>query len=951
MRIRRSIALLLIPLAFHAGAEEPRVEYGISIIGNREAPRSLFIVPWRAPDEGVYPRPSTDLQRQADEQRRRADRLLADAERAQETGSGKSTAAAGEAARLYEDQLRRFPDFPVEPVLYQWAKALELAGQGDRMAAVLGDLVRRFPKGPYAVEAQFRRAEQLFAQADYAEAVSAYAWLLDRSEARNFHTQARYKRGWSLYEGRRYEPALDDFVALVDHYTAYQRGGRLLSRGEREVVEDTFRVVSLTFSAMGGPTAVRGYFGKRGARPYMDRVYQGLADLYLRQQRYQDAADSLNLFVRLYPEDPQAGFFQLQVLTVLDDGGFAQPLLAAKEELAFRFGTQSPYWARLDAASRAEFAPHLRKNLMDLGRHYHAVAQKSKKEQDYRSAVHWYERLVQSFPDAPEAFDASFLAADGLYELGRREEAVQYYEKAAYDFSLANPGRRAEAGFAALQALNEMYRRAPKESAPAARKRAVASAMRFLEAFPLDLRVVQILAQTAEDQYALGEMLVAVSLSQRLLALGPAPEYRRRALTVLGNAQYEAKAFAQAEVAYGDLFRSLPADAKERESVRERLAASIYYQGDQARNAGAAREAIRHFQRLGQAVPDAAVRPNAEFDIGALLIQLGEWAAAKRALEDFRARFPGHPLQVAVPEKMALVYEETREWRKAAQEYLRVAEETKDPAMARDATWNASELLLKAEDPVAAMTALRAYVQRFPQPIEAAVEARSRLAELLHKAGRAQEQVAVLRDMVRIAREAAENASEHTRLLASRAALQLADPAFQEFAAIRLKLPLEETLARKQQAMNAALRAYGDVAYFTVPETLTAATFRSAELYRLLAKDIMASERPAGLSAEELEQYGILLEEQAIPFEEQAIELHELNAQRVKRGIYGQWVLDSSGVGQWKKESSGPYTKWVHAVSGIYDRWVRDSFGVLRTLLPVRYAKDPLGESAYASLD
>jgi hypothetical protein len=55
----------------------------------------------------------------------------------------------------------------------------------------------------------------------------------------------------------------------------------------------------------------------------------------------------------------------------------------------------------------------------------------------------------------------------------------------------------------------------------------------------------------------------------------------------------------------------------------------------------------------------------------------------------------------------------------------------------------------------------------------------------------------------------------------------------------------------------------------------------------------MTSERPGGLSGVELEQYEVLLEEQAYPFEEKAIEFHKLNAQRVKSGVYDQWVDDS----------------------------------------------------------
>ena len=99
----------------------------------------------------------------------------------------------------------------------------------------------------------------------------------------------------------------------------------------------------------------------------------------------------------------------------------------------------------------------------------------------------------------------------------------------------------------------------------------------------------------------------------------------------------------------------------------------------------------------------------------------------------------------------------------------------------------------------------------------------------------------------------------------------------------------------------------------------TAATFEMAELYRTLAKDIMASERPKNLSKDEREQYDSLLEEQVYPFEEQAISMHELNAARTK--------------------------------DGLYDESVKKSFAVLAELKPARYSKTELTQDVVTTLN
>ncbi len=129
--------------------------------------------------------------------------------------------------------------------------------------------------------------------------------------------------------------------------------------------------------------------------------------------------------------------------------------------------------------------------------------------------------------------------------------------------------------------------------------------------------------------------------------------------------------------------------------------------------------------------------------------------------------------------------------------------------------------------------------------------------------------------------------------LAAKAAFLLAEPRYQDFRRIRLVAPLKKSLKKKKQRMELALEAYGRAAEYGVAEFTTASTYRIAELYHSLSQDLLASERPKTLSAAELEQYEVLLEEQAYPFEEKAIEVHEANVQRVGNDIYDDWVKRS----------------------------------------------------------
>src|SRR6185295_10461214 len=131
-------------------------------------------------------------------------------------------------------------------------------------------------------------------------------------------------------------------------------------------------------------------------------------------------------------------------------------------------------------------------------------------------------------------------------------------------------------------------------------------------------------------------------------------------------------------------------------------------------------------------------------------------------------------------------------------------------------------------------------------------------------------------------------APNRAKYLAAEAQLVLADDERAAFDAVQLGDPLAASLKRKQQALKDTITAYEQAANYGVAEFATASTYQIADIYAALSRQLMASARPNGLSDMELEQYDVLLEEQAFPFEEQAISLHEINVRRSWDGVYDQ---------------------------------------------------------------
>jgi hypothetical protein len=131
-------------------------------------------------------------------------------------------------------------------------------------------------------------------------------------------------------------------------------------------------------------------------------------------------------------------------------------------------------------------------------------------------------------------------------------------------------------------------------------------------------------------------------------------------------------------------------------------------------------------------------------------------------------------------------------------------------------------------------------------------------------------------------------------VLAAQALIQLGDRRAAECAAIRLREPVERALSEKRVALDAALDAYAEAISVRAPQTTTAAAHKIGVTLDEFFQALLASERPSGLTDEQLEQYTFLLEEQAAPFEERAVSAYETNVRRAQElGLYDDWIAKS----------------------------------------------------------
>ncbi|HNP34241.1 MAG TPA: tetratricopeptide repeat protein [Woeseiaceae bacterium] len=882
---------------------------------------------------GTAPSAMTQADRESDhafEQRASEREQLLATDAAQDTGLAELTAESvpsgpREAIKTYQKILANYPDYERnDQVLYQMSRAYDEIGQPDDAMEVMNRLITEYPYSKFIDEVQFRRGEYYFVRKNYLDAEDAYGAIIGMGDDSYYFELALYKMGWTLYKQELYEQALNNYVAMLDHRESIGYDfDKLLDENEEHRIADTFRVISLSFSNLGGPEVVDEYFAERGQRSYADKIYGNLGEFYFSKLRYEDAAAVYKSFTDLNPFHRVAPRFNQRVIEIYGEAGFPQLVVESKKEFASRYARSAEYWQYFNIDEAPEAVAMLKVNLTDLANHYHALYQDEEladeRPEHFLEAERWYGEFLASFPADDDSPQINYQLADLLLENENFGEAARAYEQTAYAY--APHEQAAAAGYAAVYAYRSELEAATGANQLIVKQATVASSLRFADSFRDHPQAAVVLGAAADDLYDMQEFTVAIDSAQKLIDRYPSADQDllRSAWAVIGHSSIDLARYVDAEFAYQNVLALTPADDETRPAIIDGLAAAIYKQGEQANLLGDYRTAANHFLRIKDVAPTSSIRTAAEYDGAAALMKLEDWAMASTVLEEFRINNPDHELETEATKQLATVYRKAGQIERSAVEYERIAAEASDPELSRQAMLTAGELYDEVKVTAEAIRVYDQYVSLYPRPLDIAMETRTRLSELFKQESDYTRYNAELAAIVATDRDSGGDRTDRSRFLASKAALVLAQQDFDRFAQLPLDQPFEKSLAEKQQRMDTAMASLEKLVDYEVADVTAAATFYIAETYLEFSNALINSERPAGLTSAEKTDYEMVIEEEAYPFEEKAIGVHEQNFELL--------------------------------AAGVYNPWVQQSLDKLADLMPGRYAKSEISEGYVGSID
>ncbi len=816
-------------------------------------------------------------------------------------GSGADLQSAGtlEAITLYKKLLNKYPNYDRnDQVLYQLSRAYEEIGQVEEAMKVLTRIVKEFPKSRYTDEVQFRRGEYFFTRKKFLDSEDAFKSIVEMGTGTSYYELALYKLGWTFYKQELYEDSLHRFVALLDFKikTGYDFD-RPKDTLDDKRVDDTYRVISLAFSYLGGADAAAGYFTKAGKRSYEANIYSNLGEYYLDKRRYSDAANTYKAFVKNNPYHKVAPHFDTRVIEIYKKGGFPKLVIDANKEFVVHYGLKSEYWKYYDNKAFPEVVGYVKTSLKELASHYHALYQEKKfeknKPDNFQEAMRWYRDFLLSFPREIESALITYQMAALLLENKLYGLAAIEYEHAAYDFAYHE--KSPDSGYYAVYAHRENLAQVSQDNRIKVKRDVIRSSLMFADAYPKHEKAALVMNAAVDDMYSLKDYVLAVSTGRKFLNNFPASEqqYRRSTWLLIAHSSFELSNYLEAEEGYFNVLQLMAETDKSREDVVENLAASIYKQGERASKLSDFKTAAEQFLRVAKAAPTSKIRSAADYDGATALMQLKNWDRAAEVLTSFRSIYPGHKLQPEVTRKIAYIYKEAGKLSLAAAEYERMETETQDVAVRREALQIAADLYVDAKETDKAMQVYRRYVSYFPKPLEYALETRNKIAEVLKARSDTNAYLEELKLIVAADVRAGIERTDRTRYLGATSSLILTEPLFKQFVEIKLVKPFEKNLIKKKTALKIAKDGFEKLLQYEVGEVTSASTYYIAELYFNFNRALLESERPADLNALEKEQYELAIDEQAYPFEEKTIQIHEKNLELLSLGIYSAWIENS----------------------------------------------------------
>ncbi len=824
-----------------------------------------------------------------------------------QTGTQQGTTDAEQIASLqktidlFNKALEEYPDAKDnDQTLYKLAQNYDKLGRVEESLDALRRLTEQYPQSIHYPEAQFRIGEYAFITEDFLSAETAYSEVIFSGGAHPLYEQALMKRGWSRYKQGLHAEAIEDFTLAIKH-REFGNYSSLAAR-DKDDFNEYFRALALAAKNLPDLQQLNTFFTEPAQQPYIYQTYLMISNLLVKEKRYNQASSVMNEFINTYPTATEVPDALLQTIYVLRIAGQTRQYATAMESFYQSYNLDSSFWnSRKATDSYQHVKDSMRENILLIADAQQSEFQGSKQVQNLAQAEKWYQRYLAHY--AAHARQDKVYSAYGelLVTRGRNAEALALFEKAAYDGEILLDK---DAAYATIELTDKLYKAEPNNKQWL--EKHLAYSTRSARMYANEDRYQKVSLHAVELAYNNQRYQEAISLTDNLGSNLSKPA-QTEASYIKALSLLKLNRALDAETILAELSKqALSTEA--RTKFQEAQALAIYQQGKEELAAHNKEQAIAQYVRVAQELPRANIAADALYEAINLSVANELWPTAAATIELFQKLYVSHPRYKDATRQLSNVYLKLGQSDRAALVFEKISAQDSDKSVQMAALWQAAELYESKNKLDDAIRAYLSYASTYRAPYPQYLESMNKLVALYSKK-RDVKAVATWQENILSAdkKAVASYKTDRTNFIAAQAALELAKTQQAKFSGVQLREPLAQRLREKKQFMQEAINLYGQAAAYRVSAITTESTYAIGDIYQHFSKALLNSERPSNLSADELEQYNILIEDQAFPFEEKSIEFHEINLAR--------------------------------SADNTDSKWIRESFNALKALFPSRYAR------------
>lgn len=775
-----------------------------------------------------------------------------------------------ESIALLKQRLIEFPDDKNNDlVLYQLANAYAISGKDSKKVEVLEDLVDKYPSSKYFVESMFRLGESYLSKSQFVDAELALTSVIIEDNKGKYKTNALFKRAWSKYKQLRYEEAILDYNELLAQFSS----GKSANRSDQEFLNNVYRVYSACISYIGIDTAMASLKEWLPNDDIRYHLYDHLAKFMIEQDRYLDAASVYAGFLNT-EQSPKRN----QILVSLSSLWKAYPekeySIQMLEQIESKYGISAGKDINDDKAVAT-----LAANLIYIAEYYHSLYQKSNagKKLYASKSVAAYEKLSR-FYNINDKDKYLFQYAELLQDLKQYKQSISTYHSA---FKISRSDKQKQIiTYALLTLSNKLYFNKRIDSHQY--KSLNAKYMQYVSSKQLN----GLLTSFAEFLYNDRNYTEAVSYIEenRERISG---KYSDKTKYILASSYFEIGEYAASETTYNSINKK-----KNFRELNKRLALAVFRQAEGLKDKYLYDASVKKYDQISRMKLDNSIELQAQIDVSAIYMLLSNWDNAIKRLSAIQKKYPANKYSKDITQKLSVAYLNNNQDKLAALEFEKIYKFTNNDKLKRSALWQAAELYETGGDYWRSVKAYKTYIKIYKSPMSLYFEAMNKLIDLYSKLKQYNKREYWLRAIVKQINELHDK-TDRMKYLASNSSIIIAREDYRKFDRVKLTVPLKISLTKKKKVLKSTVSSFQKVNQYKMFEHVSESIYWLAETYYNFSRSLLNSERPKNLSSLELEQYDILLEDQAIPFEDQAIRYYLQNTAATKAGKYGKWVAKS----------------------------------------------------------